>query len=71
MSLLELAGLRTTRIPDVGTTLGVGARLARLDTHTWRMTMLNEGDAAPDFAVSDQDGNSKSLKDYAGQNLFN
>ncbi len=32
--------------------------------------MLNEGDAAPDFAVSDQDGNSRSLKDYAGQNIL-
>jgi len=32
--------------------------------------MLKEGDAAPDFAISDQSGKQRSLKDYAGQNLL-
>lgn len=32
--------------------------------------MLNEGDAAPDFSVSDQDGNTRSLKDYKDQNIL-
>lgn len=33
------------------------------------MTTLKEGDKAPDFAVPDQDGNTRKLSDYKGKKL--
>jgi len=32
--------------------------------------MLKEGDSAPDFSVTDQDGKTRSLKDYEGKNVL-
>ena len=32
--------------------------------------MLLEGTKAPDFTLKDQDGNSISLSDFAGQNVL-
>ena len=32
--------------------------------------MLNPGDVAPDFSVSDHDGHTVSLKDFRGKNVI-
>ena len=34
------------------------------------MSMLNEGDTAPDFSLSDQDGNVRSLQEFRGKNVL-
>lgn len=34
------------------------------------MALLNEGDAAPDFTVPNQQGNNVSLSQFSGQNVL-
>jgi thioredoxin-dependent peroxiredoxin len=34
------------------------------------MSKLNEGDKAPDFSVTADDGQAVSLKDYGGRNVI-
>lgn len=34
------------------------------------MSMLKEGDAAPDFSLSDQDGKARSLRDFRGKQVL-
>lgn len=37
---------------------------------TYRPAMLQPGSPAPDFAVLDDEGNTRTLKDYAGKTLI-
>jgi peroxiredoxin Q/BCP len=38
-------------------------------TVLWRPKMLEVGDQAPEFAVSDQNGVTRRLSDYRGRNV--
>lgn len=43
--------------------------LAQSRSRTYRLPMLEPGSPAPDFSVSDDEGNTRTLKDFAGKTL--